>query len=68
MNRRYGLFIAAAFLVAVELQGYSHWKLKDGTGALTVKDSGSNGINGRISDPEHCAWGQEDDRGFFLSF
>ena len=69
MNWRHGLFIAAALLLtAAELQGYSHWKLKDGTGSKIVRDSGSNGINGRISDPGHCVWAQEDDRGFFLSF
>ena len=69
MNLKLGIFLLAAYIAAApSLYGYSHWKLKDGTGSKIVRDSGSNGINGRISDPEHCVWGQEDDRGFFLSF
>ena len=62
------MMAAALLLAAAELQGYSHWKLKEGTGARVIRDSGNNNINGKIVDPEHCVWGQEDDRGFFLSF
>lgn len=44
-----------------------HWELKDGTGALNVKDSIGT-LNGKIVTPENVTWAREDDRGFFLNF
>lgn len=65
---KFGFTIIIFGAIMLQLGANSYWKLKDGTGNLTVKDSGSNQLHGSIVDPERCVWSREDDRGFFLNF
>jgi len=56
------LLAAAALLTGVDA---AEWKLKDGTGNATAKDSGGDShlaLKGKVS------WAREDDRSFFLNF
>ena len=62
-----GLFICAAFLAAAGLFG-AEWKVKDGAGSLTLKDSSPDKIDLKIETPETVTWAWEDDRGSFLNF
>ena len=61
-----GLFICAAFLTAAGLFG-AEWKIKDGAGSLTLKDSSPARVDLAIETPETVTWAWEDDRASFLN-
>jgi len=61
-----GPFICAALLAAAGLCA-AEWKIKDGAGSLTLKDSSPDKVDLAIETPETVTWAWEDDRASFLN-